>query len=736
MQNCSARIIRVLWYSGLGLAVSLGLLAQRGKPLPTRVVGPTRETGLPALVKAWRQAPNPARRSAVEAYVTAHSGDPSGALGRLALGVGLYEQKDYLGAVAALQDLADRLPRIADYVSYYLAAAQVELKADGDARQELAAVHAGDVRSPLEGKAWVVEARALQTTQPAEAVRLLREHFTSLPQPDGNLALADAYQASGDLQHAADFYQRVYYQYISGDGAQRAAAALVTLENAMSAQYPQPLGAQLLQRAGRLLDARQFDNARTEFQSAADQTTGLDHERALVRLGQVDFLAGKTEAACSYWSTLELGPLDAGAERLFDLEECNRRAGDETAMMEALDRLAKDYPQSPWRLRALVGAANRYLVTGRPDDFMPLYKAAYEAFPGDPEAGLYHWRVTFQAYLHHKSEAADLLREQLRNYGSHGTAGTALYFLGRYYEQNGDLPSARACYRKLADSYQNHYYSMLARERLERPEVAAPVSDSAADAVLAEVKLAQVPPIATAASAATTSRIDRSRLLRAAGLGDLADGELRFGARHGGQAPLLGMEMAAAADSPHLALHMMKAMAPEYLNLNLDAAPRKFWELLFPLPYRGDLETYARQHDLDPFLVAGLIRQESEFDPQALSPAKAYGLTQVLPVTGREYARKAGIPRFTTGLLWQPVMNLRIGTSVLRSMLDSNGGRIEQTLAAYNAGPSRVALWSGWNDYREPAEFVESIPFNETRDYVQAVLRNADIYRRLYGGSH
>jgi soluble lytic murein transglycosylase len=65
-------------------------------------------------------------------------------------------------------------------------------------------------------------------------------------------------------------------------------------------------------------------------------------------------------------------------------------------------------------------------------------------------------------------------------------------------------------------------------------------------------------------------------------------------------------------------------------------------------------------------------------------------------------------------------------------MLDRNSGNLEQTLAAYNAGPARAAEWVGWNTYREPAEFVESIPYTETRDYVQAVIRNADIYRRLY----
>ena len=140
----------------------------------------------------------------------------------------------------------------------------------------------------------------------------------------------------------------------------------------------------------------------------------------------------------------------------------------------------------------------------------------------------------------------------------------------------------------------------------------------------------------------------------------------------------------------------------------------------------------ARQRELDPFLLAGLIRQESEFNPQAISHAQAYGLTQVRPATGRQFARQAGVQRFSTRALYEPAVNLKIGSSILRSMLDHNDGRLEQTLASYNAGPNHVAEWLTWNTYREPAEFVESIPFTETRDYVQAVLRNAEMYRRLY----
>ncbi|HUE04697.1 MAG TPA: lytic transglycosylase domain-containing protein, partial [Bryobacteraceae bacterium] len=154
--------------------------------------------------------------------------------------------------------------------------------------------------------------------------------------------------------------------------------------------------------------------------------------------------------------------------------------------------------------------------------------------------------------------------------------------------------------------------------------------------------------------------------------------------------------------------------------------------LLFPLPFEQDLVRSAKQQNLDPYMVAALIRQESEFDPQALSAKQAYGLTQVQPATGRALARRAGVKHFSNRALFQPAVNLKLGACYLRALLDEWGGKWEQTLASYNAGKSHVNDWLTWNQYQEPAEFVESIPFTETREYVQAVLRNAALYRQLY----
>ena len=183
---------------------------------------------------------------------------------------------------------------------------------------------------------------------------------------------------------------------------------------------------------------------------------------------------------------------------------------------------------------------------------------------------------------------------------------------------------------------------------------------------------------------------------------------------------------------PDQAIRYIKRYASSYLYLPIESAPRQFWTLAFPLPYRADLDRFSKQNGLDPFLMAALIRQESQFDPTAVSRANARGLTQILPATGRELSQRLKVKTFTTAALFQPSVNLELGTFYLKTLTSQVGGKTEAALAAYDAGLTRARAWLTWGEFREPAEFIETVPFAETRDYVQTVLRNADVYRRLY----
>jgi soluble lytic murein transglycosylase len=657
-----------------------------------------------------------------------------GAAARLAHGIERFESGRYSEAVQELQTV--QLSKLSDYAAYYLAASRVELKDFTQVKKDLAPFRNLSAPSPLAAKAALLEAKALAETGSAgAAIALLRERYDEIPQPAGDLTLAQCYEAAQDPAQAATYYQRVYHLYPLSDAAAKAAKAMEALRESMGAAYPPPMPQQMLERGSRLLAAREYTRARAEFTALVHQLGGSEREIASVRLGALDYAEKKTERAYGYLQTLTVSSPEADAERLYYLAECARRSNDEGQMTATVQKLAK-YPASPWRLKALMAAGNRFLVTNQPDSYEPLYRACYESFPTDPEASYCHWKVTWVAYLHRRKDAVDLLREQAAVYPASTTVSGALYFLGRLAEGAKDYRSARGYYDKIAERYPGYYYGILAKERLAQAGVARAVPSESVIAFLKTIAFpARTAPETYEPTSATTRRIERYRLLSDAGLTRLAEAELRFAARTDAQPPLLAMELARSAEAPHQGLRNMKSLVTDYFTIAPGTAPERFWELLFPLPFRRDLVRQSSASDLDPHMVAGLVRQESEFNPRVISPKKAYGLTQIVPSSGRQLARKAGIRGFSTSMLYQPSTNLQLGTTYLRSLLDQWGGKWEQTLASYNAGKSRVLEWITWGNFQEPAEFVETIPFTETREYVQSVLRNAAAYRRIYGAN-
>ena len=174
---------------------------------------------------------------------------------------------------------------------------------------------------------------------------------------------------------------------------------------------------------------------------------------------------------------------------------------------------------------------------------------------------------------------------------------------------------------------------------------------------------------------------------------------------------------------------------PSYFAVDLPTLPRPYWEALFPRPYWADLKRFSAANGLDPYLVASLIRQESEFNPGAISHANAMGLMQLLPSVGKNLAKEMKIKHFSSDELLLSNTNLQLGTRYFKQMVDHYDGQVQYALAAYNAGEDRVDDWRKNGNFSDVEEFVESIPFTETREYVQAIMRNAIIYKLLYSKS-
>jgi soluble lytic murein transglycosylase len=145
------------------------------------------------------------------------------------------------------------------------------------------------------------------------------------------------------------------------------------------------------------------------------------------------------------------------------------------------------------------------------------------------------------------------------------------------------------------------------------------------------------------------------------------------------------------------------------------------------------LAAEAREKELDPFVVAALVRQESLFKARISSPVGARGLMQVMPETGRGLARGVGIDNWDAELLYQPEINAHLGTIFLAEQMDRWDRSLPSVFSAYNAGPHRVDVWQHFPEYDDEELFTERIPYRETRDYVKILTRNIAIYRGLYG---
>jgi soluble lytic murein transglycosylase len=176
-------------------------------------------------------------------------------------------------------------------------------------------------------------------------------------------------------------------------------------------------------------------------------------------------------------------------------------------------------------------------------------------------------------------------------------------------------------------------------------------------------------------------------------------------------------------------------LVPDYSEHEFRELPAEVWSLLYPETYWKLVRRQARLNHLDPYLVMGLIRQESAFNPKATSAANARGLMQMMPHTAAPPPHSSRRPqRLASRRLYDPAYNVRVACRYLRQVIGKFQGNLEESLAAYNAGESRVRQWLHAHPFREPSEFLESIPFRDTRYYVEALMRDAAIYRQMMSG--
>jgi soluble lytic murein transglycosylase len=567
---------------------------------------------------------------------------------------------------------------------------------------------------------------AMASNQPADAVAALSAAALTEQKPSLLLLRAEARERAGNPLEAAADYQAVYVRFPISEQAREAAVKLDFLRGTLGEKFPLSLE-QRVEHASTFFAGRDWRRARSEYTALLPELEGADRERAQLRILECGVALG---SAPSEVAALQVSSPEVDAERFASLADYYRSEHDDARMTAAVEAAVSRAPESSSAESALFLAGNYYWVQLDRDRAASYYKRVEENFPTAADATAAQWRVAWTAVLKRQPDSAEMLKEHLHHFRGSPYTSDALYWLGRLAEEAKEPMFARSYYAKLADRYPQNYFAGLASERLRAlGREPRQVSDL----------IAQIPPVSAvpkldgAIPIAALGQHARAEALRSIGFDASAELELRAAYDATGE-PRLLLEVAktaATAGRYGTAIVTVRQIFPQLESQPFLEVPREVWTTAYALPFESSIRRWSTHFGLDPLLVAGLVHQESAFDPDALSSKDAVGLMQLLPTTARRLAREQKI-HYSRFRLTDPDYNVRLGTAYFARLVKQFGST-EAALAAYNAGEDRVELWTSGQTYRETAEFVDSIPFTETRQYVQIIARNSEIYHRLYG---
>jgi soluble lytic murein transglycosylase len=640
------------------------------------------------------------------------------------------DKADYTKALPLLTRAAAGSGPYADYATYYAGLAQLRLGRPAEARRVFQQLLA---RRPV---GYLAEAAALAEAECAEGLReyddaveiyeRLATVRTTAPE-DVLMRLGVAAKSAGNLRKAGEAFGRVLYDFPLSNVAPLAETEYASLPNVQpltpgSQRYRLELG-----RAERLFGARRYAEARKVFVALRPLSAGDDREIIDLRLAETDYHQKRTRAARD-----ALKPMTTKASRkgeaLYFYAMAVGDLGEAGEYRQTIRRIVDEFPTESWAEEALNNQATRHILADQDDQADIVFRELHEKYPRGVHGERAAWKAGWRAYRQRRfADTVKYFERAAADFPRADHRPAWLYWAGRAHDALNQPTLADERYTLAAADYLNSYYGRLALKRLEG-RVPPP-------RVLGEPTSVLPPPPNEPTIRALLS-VDRL---------DEALNELRYAQRAWGDSPALqattayvyrrkGQSESETTEKFNLlrgSITLMRRAYPQFMAAGGQDLPRDILVHIFPLAYWDLIRKYSALNDLDPYLIAALMAQESTFVPGIRSHANAYGLLQLWPPTARLMARKLKIP-YSSRLLTTPEPNVRMGTAHFADLI-RDFGAVHLALASYNAGPSPVKRWlverPGLTD-RE--EFIDDIPYPETQNYVKRILGTAEDYRRLY----
>jgi soluble lytic murein transglycosylase len=649
------------------------------------------------------------------------------AVTRLKSGIRLLSEARYDEALPLVRAQLAGTP-LADYAQYYTGVAELRLQRYDAARRTFDAMMARPLVGYLSEAVRLRDAEAAEgqgDTSGAAAVYTELAAATTVNPADVLMRLARASLAAGNRQASAAALARVYFEYPLSEQAPLAQAALddgqlwAPLERGTRRYQLE------LRRADLLFKARNYGQARSGFELLQPVASGDDAELVALRLAESDHYLKRYRAAMTGLEPWVRKAARRAEARFFYLTAARElRQHDEYVRLTR--ELVAEHPDESWAEEALNNLATHYIVTNDDERADGVFRELLERYPESRHAQRAAWKAGWRAYRQERfRETVRLFEASAARFPRSDYRPMWLYWAARAHDRLRDAATANQRYGLIIKDYQNSYYGRLAAEQLDQrkvPPPAVPVADVAE-------------PTGSSPGGPLPPNHALIRQLIAHELYDDAANELRYAERVWGDSPAIqatfGLVYSRQGELRR-GINAMKRAYPQYIAAGGEQLPSDMLKVLFPLDYWTLIERHSKARGLDPYLVAALMAQESTFDADIRSHANAIGLMQVLPSTGRRYARRIGIRRFSPRLLTQPETNIRLGTTIFADLVKRFGGT-HLALASYNAGEGAVSRWLAERGRLEREEFIDDIPYPETQNYVKKILGTAEDYRQLYG---
>lgn len=546
------------------------------------------------------------------------------------------------------------------------------------------------------------------------------------------LLIAKSYESVGKQTESIINYRKVFLIGAGSNEAKEAEAKLISFGQTLTPNNQE----EAIIRFEKLIATKNYAEAEKTIQNFQINFTDAHYLKLITMYSS---LRKMSDAQISFGKIRSTAP-----EKVEGYEQLARGYANAKLWSNArqiADEMRRNFPTSKQTPKTLVSIGMLARDAKNRVEETYFLQTALSAYPNAVDVAQAQFEL---AWLQHESKnylaSSQQLTEHLARYADKDTTyrGRAGYWSARDSQLAGKLPEACALYEGLLARYDANWYGYLASQRLISLRASGQCKSTVAPNQIVSQAVANLKKVTVYPETSTAK--EQERLVRAddlsvIGLFDWATDELKEAAKTAPNSPKVNFTLAnlhRRRDDNTSALLALAKSYPDYSQMKPEEMSREEWEIFYPLSNWNSIKLWSANRGLDAYQVAGLIRQESVFTVRIKSHANAYGLMQLLLPTARSTAKKYGsVSPASAEDLYNPDLNIEIGTAYMKDQL-TKYGRVEYLGVAYNAGPGRVSQWLNSIPTTEMDDWVEQIPFKETKGYVQGITRNRMQYARLY----